>query len=278
MKSLSRIIKSASYSTMENKKVIEFQHQKDTRLMEKSEEQMGAEEVGKVADEGSSISKADEIIKNAEEEAGRIVAEARRQAEAVIQEARQEVDAWWNQKRVEDEEARNFARQEGYAQGMEQGREEGRRLVYEEYAQALEQAAAILEEAPSIKRRMIAEAEPFVLDLTIEIARKVIGEQLMLDKENVIALIRKALSRTQEYKSVTVAVSPDTYTYVQENRAKLLEVLDSQVEITIIPDDAVTDGGAVIRTTMGSVDARVDVQLEEIKKALQAVLANEGEL
>ncbi|MED0707435.1 FliH/SctL family protein [Aneurinibacillus aneurinilyticus] len=279
---MSRIIKSASYSTMENKKVIEFQHQKDTRLMEKSEEQMGAEEVGKVADESSSISKADEIIKNAEEEAGRIVAEARRQAEAVIQEARQEVDAWWNQKRVEDEEARNFARQEGYAQGMEQGREEGReegrRLVYEEYAQALEQAAAILEEAPSIKRRMIAEAEPFVLDLTIEIARKVIGEQLMLDKENVIALIRKALSRTQEYKSVTVAVSPDTYTYVQENRAKLLEVLDSQVEITIIPDDAVTDGGAVIRTTMGSVDARVDVQLEEIKKALQAVLANEGEL
>lgn len=278
MKSLSRIIKSASYSTMENKKVIEFQHQKDTRLMEKSEEQMGAEEVGKIADESSSISKADEIIKNAEEEAGRIVAEARRQAEAVIQEARQEVDAWWNQKRVEDEEARNFARQEGYEQGVEQGREEGRRLVYEEYAQALEQAAAILEEAPSIKRRMIAEAESFVLDLTIEIARKVIGEQLMLDKENVIALIRKALSRTQEYKSVTVAVSPDTYTYVQENRAKLLEVLDSQVEITIIPDDAVTDGGAVIRTTMGSVDARVDVQLEEIKKALQAVLANEGEL
>jgi flagellar assembly protein FliH len=263
---------------MENKKVIEFQHQKDTRLMEKSEEQMGAEEVGKIADESSSISKADEIIKNAEEEAGRIVAEARRQAEAVIQEARQEVDAWWNQKRVEDEEARNFARQEGYEQGVEQGREEGRRLVYEEYAQALEQAAAILEEAPSIKRRMIAEAESFVLDLTIEIARKVIGEQLMLDKENVIALIRKALSRTQEYKSVTVAVSPDTYTYVQENRAKLLEVLDSQVEITIIPDDAVTDGGAVIRTTMGSVDARVDVQLEEIKKALQAVLANEGEL
>lgn len=278
MKSLSRIIKSASYSTMENKKVIEFQHQKDTRLMEKSEEQMGAEKVGKIADEGSSISKADEIIKNAEEEAGRIVAEARRQAEAVIQEARQEVDAWWNQKRIEDEEARNFARQEGHEQGVEQGKEEGRRLVYEEYAQALEQAAAILEEAPSIKRRMIAEAEPFVLDLTIEIARKVIGEQLMLDKENVIALIRKALSRTQEYKSVTVAVSPDTYTYVQENRAKLLEVLDSQVEITIIPDDAVTDGGAVIRTTMGSVDARVDVQLEEIKKALQAVLANEGEL
>ncbi|MCI1692393.1 FliH/SctL family protein [Aneurinibacillus aneurinilyticus] len=275
---MSRIIKSASYSTMENKKVIEFQHQKDTRLMEKSEEQMGAEEVGKIADESSSISKADEIIKNAEEEAGRIVAEARRQAEAVIQEARQEVDAWWNQKRVEDEEARNFARQEGYEQGVEQGREEGRRLVYEEYAQALEQAAAILEEAPSTKRRMIAEAESFVLDLTIEIARKVIGEQLMLDKENVIALIRKALSRTQEYKSVTVAVSPDTYTYVQENRAKLLEVLDSQVEITIIPDDAVTDGGAVIRTTMGSVDARVDVQLEEIKKALQAVLANEGEL
>lgn len=277
MKSLSRIIKSAFYSTMENKKVIEFQHPKDTGLTEEAEEPRGAEALNETADESLSISKADELIKNAEEEAAQIVAEARRQAESIAQEARQEIDAWWNQKRVEDEEARHFAKQEGYEQGIEHGREEGRRLVYEEYAQALEQSAAILEEAPSIKRRMIAEAESFVLDLTIEIARKVIGEQLTLDKENVIALIRRALSRTQEYKSVTVAVNPDTYTYVQENRAKLLEVLDSQVEITIIPDDSVTDGGTVIRTTMGSVDARVDVQLEEIKKALQAVLADEGE-
>ncbi|MBN6185831.1 flagellar assembly protein FliH [Aneurinibacillus sp. BA2021] len=217
------------------------------------------------------------IIAEAEQKADEILADARRQAEQVVADAEQEINAWWAQKRQEDEEVRMMVQQQGYEQGMEQGREEGRRLVYEEYATALQQSAAILNEAPEVKRQMIKEAEPFVLDLAIEIAKKVIGDQLSLDKENVIDMIRKALARTQEYKAITVAVSPDVYPYVQENRAKLLEVLDSQVEMTVVPDESVADGGSVIRTTMGSVDARVDTQLEEIKKALQAALMDEGE-
>ncbi|MFT9847859.1 FliH/SctL family protein [Aneurinibacillus sp. REN35] len=272
---MSRVIKSSFYSTMDSKKVIEFSQQKDHSNSEEAE-QREADDAFIVQDEPSKA-QADELVKNAEREAEEIVAEARRQAEQILAEAEQEINAWWAQRRQEDEEVRTMIQQEGYEQGIEQGREEGRRLVYEEYSTALKQSAAILDEAPVIKRRMIEEAEPFVLDLTIEIARKVIGEHLSVDKENVIALIRKALSRTQEYRAITVAVSPDVYPYVQENRAKLLEVLDSQIEMTIIPDESIVDGGSVIRTTMGSVDARVDTQLEEIKKALQAVLADEGE-
>lgn len=275
MKSLSRVIKSSFYSTMDSKKVIEFSQQKDHSNVEEAEQRQ-ADDAFIVQNESSKV-QADELVKNAEREAEGIVAEARRQAEQILAEAEQEINAWWAQKRQEDEEVRITIQQEGYEQGIEQGREEGRRLVYEEYSTALKQSAAILDEAPVIKRRMIEEAEPFVLDLTIEIARKVIGEHLSVEKENVIALIRKALSRTQEYRAITVAVSPDVYSYVQENRAKLLEVLDSQVELTVIPDESIADGGSVIRTTMGSVDARVDTQLEEIKKALQAVLADEGE-
>lgn len=269
MKSLSRVIKFSFYSTMENKKVIELpQRQRARSEEETNQEPQSTEEI-------SQSSQADDIVKKAEAEAELLLREANQRAEEIVQEARQEVDAWWEQRRREDEEIRAQIQQEGYEQGIEIGKEEGRRLVYDEYATALQQAAVILEEAPALKRRVIAEAEPFLLELAIEIARKVIGDHLAADKESIISFIRNALSRTQEYKTVTVAVSPDVYSYVQENRAKLLEVLDSQVEMTIIPDDSITDGGVVIRTTMGSVDARVDTQLEEIKKALLSALAEE---
>ncbi|SDG70315.1 flagellar assembly protein FliH [Aneurinibacillus thermoaerophilus] len=267
MRLLSRVIKSSFYLTAENKKVIELPYRKENKPHHDSA----------VTIQEYSTPQGDEIVREAEAKATCIIKEAKQQAKELIEEARRDIDAWWAAKRQEDEEIRTHIQQEGFAQGIELGKEEGRRLIYEEYAEMLRRAAAILEEAPAVKRKMIAEAEPFVLNLTLAIARKVIGEHLEMDKDNVLALIHKALSHTKEYKSMVVAVSPDVYPYVQENRAKLLEVLDSQVEVTIVPDGSISDGGAVIRTTMGSVDARVDTQLEEIKKALLETIGNESE-
>jgi flagellar assembly protein FliH len=273
MRLLSRIIKSSFYSTIENKKIIKLPYQKTMQLSEETSLEANALETRK----GSLAAEAEELIDKAKEEAAYILQEAEQRAQKMMEEARQEVNAWWEMKRGEDEAVRAQVEQEGYIQGLKQGKEEGRKLVYEEYTAALQQAADILREAPILKRKMIEEAEPFIIELTIAIARKVIGEQLLLTPEHVMAMIRKALSHTQEYKLVVIAVSPDSYEYVQENRVKLLEVLDSQVEITVIPDETVTDGGVIIRTSMGSVDARVDTQLEEIKKALLETLTNESE-
>ncbi|MNI54060.1 flagellar assembly protein H [compost metagenome] len=45
-------------------------------------------------------------------------------------------------------------------------------------------------------------------------------------------------------------------------------MIDSQAELQILPDPTVQDKGCVIRSSYGSVDARIDTQLVEIKKEL----------
>jgi flagellar assembly protein FliH len=269
---LSRIIKSSSYSTVGNKRVIEHPVQapaepEDTMVDGDAPLSMDAQVSTEVG----------QIIRQAQEQAEHIIQDAVQQTEQTANESRQEIEWWWEQRRQEDEAVRAEVQEQAFQQGLELGKEEGQRMVYEEYSLALEQARAILEEAPVMKRKVIGEAESFVLDLTLGIARKIIGEQLVADKENLLALIRKALSETQEYKSLSVAVSPDAYEYVQENRGKLLEVLDSQIEMLIVPDESITAGGCVVRTSLGSVDARVDTQLEEIKKALADLTTNGSE-
>ncbi|MNG37780.1 flagellar assembly protein H [compost metagenome] len=44
--------------------------------------------------------------------------------------------------------------------------------------------------------------------------------------------------------------------------------VDSQAELQILPDSTVKDHGCVIRSSFGSIDARIDTQLAEIKKEL----------
>jgi flagellar assembly protein FliH len=44
--------------------------------------------------------------------------------------------------------------------------------------------------------------------------------------------------------------------------------IDSQAELQILPDSTVKDNGCVIRSAFGSIDARIDTQLQEIKREL----------
>lgn len=65
--------------------------------------------------------------------------------------------------------------------------------------------------------------------------------------------------------------------FVQDARDELMLAVDSQAELQIIPDPNVRDRGCVIRSSFGSIDARIDTQLEEIKKSLQQVaIRSEG--
>lgn len=270
MKSLSRIIKSSFYSTVEDKRIIEAVSLPSTDFDSSDHEDV-------IEEEDESLRLYRERLQQAEEEAEAIIEAARQQVQQMMDEAQAEMDAWWEARRQEDEIVRAQTSEEGFMSGVEQGREQGWQEAREEYSHALAEARSILEDAPLWKRRKIGEAEPFVLELTLEIARKVIGEQLTCDQEHLLTLIRRALSHTQEYKAITVAVSPDSYMYVQENRTRLVDVLDSQVEVTIVPDESAADGGCIIRTSLGNVDARVDTQLAEIKKALLEMQAGESE-
>lgn len=75
-----------------------------------------------------------------------------------------------------------------------------------------------------------------------------------------------------------MCVSPKHFQYIQDAREELALALDSQAELQIIPDASVNDQGCVIRSSFGSIDARVDAQLKEIKTVLQSMAVRGGEV
>lgn len=62
-----------------------------------------------------------------------------------------------------------------------------------------------------------------------------------------------------------------------KQREELSFAIDSQAELKILPDASVKDRGCVIRSAYGSVDARIDTQLTEIKKELIRVALDQEE-
>jgi flagellar assembly protein FliH len=67
---------------------------------------------------------------------------------------------------------------------------------------------------------------------------------------------------------VRVRVSVADAPHVKEMRQEILELMDGLRHLEIVDDRRVGDGGCVIETNAGTIDAKIETQLSEIARAL----------
>ncbi|WP_211745948.1 FliH/SctL family protein [Paenibacillus sp. Marseille-Q4541] len=217
-----------------------------------------------------------EMLGNAKDFAERQVREAAEEAERMLQEAREQIASWWEERRLQDEHLMDALRSEGYQQGYQEGADKAKDELQRYMEEKMVEAQEVLNDAYEAKEQIIQEAEPFLVELSSAIAEKIIDHELSTEPTLTIDLIRKNLARKREQGVITLCVSPKEFSFVQAAREELTFAIDSQAELKILPDASVKDKGCVIRSSFGSVDARIDTQLTEIKKELIRV-ALDGE-
>ncbi|GIP36810.1 hypothetical protein J31TS4_00900 [Paenibacillus sp. J31TS4] len=248
------------------KQVLRSQHASDAAFSEQEREEIG-----------EARQMRDRILEEAEQLAEERVREAHEQAALLQEQARREIEEWWNERRAADAEASEEARQLGFEQGYQQGFREAEQSVHEQYSETISEIRGSLEKAFAKKRQIVQEAEPFLIEMSISIAEKIIRKQLELEPDWVVDLTKHMLSRKKTKGQLTLCVSPSQFEFLYDARDELKLAVDSQAELLIVPDSTVEDEGCVIRSDSGSLDARIDTQLMEIKQALLQLAAAESE-
>ena len=273
--SLSNLIKPDGYVALEQAKLV---NNLEKWILERRAESMkkslaDGEEPGENEELARTRVMKDEIIRDAERMAEERLLQAQEEAEALRAQTESELSAWWEERRSQDAEEAEQARKLGYQNGYREGILKADEEVRQEYAGMIEEASGVLEQAYRLKTQIVQEAEPFLIELSAAIAEKVIGRQLTLEPDFIRDMARSVLSRRREKGVVTLCVAPQHFAYFHEAREELLLAVDSQAELVILPDSTVADYGCVVRTEFGSIDARIDTQLKEIKQALGALAA-----
>lgn len=274
MTSLSNLIKVSQYVPLDVLKQLNvaktYQTQEDdTQLVEDTPQTRHSE--GPSPEDLAAEATRKRMLEDAKEFAEEQVRAASEEAEQLIAEAKMQIENWWDERRQQDEHLIEAVKSEGYSQGFEEGKAQAEIMLQSKIEEMMNEATSVLQQAYTEKGRIIQEAEPFLVDLSCAIAEKVIDKQLDLEPEYTIELIKKSLSRKREQGVLTLCVAPSYFAFVQAAREELNLVIDSQAELQIIPDATVRDRGCVIRSSFGSVDARIDTQLTEIKKELQRI-------
>lgn len=153
----------------------------------------------------------------------------------------------------EVEGVREQARQEGLALGRQEG-----------FAEASEFAVKL----ETIKEKFYANAEGDIIALVMEIAEKVIGKMVLEHRDAILAIIRQAIESSLGDR-LTIRLNPDDYKAIHEHTNELRELVDRSKRLVFKEDDSISQGGCVVETEVGVIDAQLETQLRAIRKALE---------
>jgi flagellar assembly protein FliH len=181
--------------------------------------------------------------------------------EALLAQARESVLAQFKQ---EAETARELGRQRGMQEGRATGTEEARREAEAE----LSRIRSIAGKLQGALDAGIEGLEDVAVEIAFEAVCKMLGSAAV-SREGMRALVQEAAGRVAGAERVTVRLHPGDMAALQTAGA-LDTVLAPQQSVHWAADKSIALGGCLIETDGGTLDARLETQVERLRAALLA--------
>lgn len=213
------------------------------------------------------------ILQETEQMVIELLEKANLEAREIIANAEDEVDLLRNKAYKDASLIKEAAQDEGYEEGLRLANEE----IKADREQALMQNELIIEEARKTKLEVLTSAEPDIVRLVLVIAKKVIANELITNPDNIRNIVAEAISYLDNPQNVKVYVNPaelDNLLKLSETEL-LTEIGETDINMEVKGDKRIADGGCLIESENGSVDARIDTKLSNIEKALLEIAGDE---
>ena len=162
--------------------------------------------------------------------------------------------------REEAASIKEAAAKEGYEEGIKKAKED------------IETLRNSLNVFMGAKQEVFEYIAPDLLEICVDIAKKIIKKELREDPaiilENITELL-KGLSK--EEARITLRVNPEQAAFVRQNIPEIMETAGSQAKINVLADENITYGSCMAATTNGIIDATIETQISIINEALKDV-------
>ena len=157
-----------------------------------------------------------------------------------------------------------------YRMGFREGQEKTKRDLEQDYSNRLirkyEDVYNILQQYDSHLLDLEKAFESLVIETAFEMAKKIVQREVE-DRTMINENVREAINKIIGANEVRLKLHPQDYNELTEESKNMLHTSSFQ-KIKIDPDERIEKGGCYIETEIGSVDARISTQLNELKKKL----------
>lgn len=161
------------------------------------------------------------------------------------------------------EEAQNIkeaAAKEGYQEGLMQAKAD------------LQDVKNAIASFAGAKQEVFEYIAPDILEISVEIAQKIIKKELQQDPTIIIDNIMEILKGlSKEESKITLRVNPAQVSLLKSEIPNVMGTVGLDAKVLIVPDESIMEGGCMVTTTNGVIDATIETQLAVISEALKEI-------
>ena len=223
----------------------------------------------------SAKKEAESIIKEAEDAAFQLVkrhtdesqvlkGQAVDEAERIIIEANEKARLIEAESREAFEKGRKEAEEQGVVSGKEVGYVEGKAEV----ERLIQRIQTVLERANDRRAEILLETEQEIIDLVLLITRKVVKVISENQKSTIISNISQALRKIKSRGNVIIRVNLADLKLTTEHTKDFIQRMEGVKSIQVAEDSTIDQGGCIIETDFGEIDARISSQLAELESRI----------
>lgn len=177
-----------------------------------------------------------------------------------------------NLKSEKDENYFNRELEREYKKGFDEGEKLTKQRLEKEYAEKLNKKYELINHAKTLFEELIPayeqSFEKVVIDLSVVIAEKIVQREIQIDSIISNAL-NGALKKVVGANRVIVKLNPTDLEKVNSIKEDALSN-GSFDKIKFEQDNRIEPGGCLVETELGSVDARISSQFNEILRQLES--------
>lgn len=163
--------------------------------------------------------------------------------------------------------------QDSYQRGLQDGKSLAERGLVHVF-KAMRTAS---EELQQLREKVLRDSEDDLLALVIAVARQVIHQEVMQDRKIVLQVIKAALQNLSDNDELVIRVHPDDQALLTTSLDQALQRELAAFRYTLKADATIQPGCCQVETTLGTVDASFEAQLEELYRRMQEERTSGGE-
>lgn len=174
-------------------------------------------------------------------------------------------------RRIDDRNLISRAREEANAikeASAKEGYEEGLRAAKEDIEQIKNSLGAFF----NAKQEVYDNIAPDILEISLDIAKKIIKKESIEHPEIILENIKEIMKGlSKEEAKITLKVNQSQAQMLKQEVPEVSASLGLEAKIIIVADDNIAEGGCLMTTTNGVIDATIESQLGIISEVLKEI-------
>lgn len=201
------------------------------------------------------------IIKEAEDEAKKVIKTAKRDAQSEIAECKNRAYEDGYKAGIE------AGKKKGYSEGYDLGQSKASEILIEQNKEKLKEIKEMIERIEYEKQKIILKYENELIRLSIEIAEKIIRNEIDIKDDIVSKIINDVIKdyRNVDWMKIYISGKDDVIT-IQTDKVLINELNKIAKDVKIEVLNELEKGSAILESADGIIDTSIDTQLKNLKE------------